>query len=339
MTGKDIEQILTEITLRTDETVRLGPITARLTSDLEKPSFLGILSRTAHVPSCHEPDFELFCLRGDNFSVHKKELSGLVDSSSRARYFMQGYYTIGHFGPAIHLISRGRRLYVVGTSLERVVWPYLVKRIMLEYAVDRGMTLLKGGAFLIGSGATLVIGHRGAGKTVFLTWMCRHGARFVSNSLLLVNRGRVTGVASLMRIRPGPTLEALTAQVQQSPGLADGEFVVDPEDLFVVASPDPTPVRNLCFVDFSPRSSNQLEVLDKQRALDLAEQFALGINVYHLAEDLLDLRGGEVPRFAADYAAQKAQLAHLVASCRNFHIRSDVTDPAQRQDLFDLLGG
>lgn len=321
-----------------DATIDLGGCRVRIVSNVSDfPALRQFSRRARQTASTRAPDFELWCISLATAGLTHGDVLPYTDLTARARGFRAGYYVTDHFGPPVQLVTQGRSLYVFGEQLERIVWPYFVKFLLLRFALDRDLLYLKAGAFAIGSEATLVIGRGRAGKTVCLTQMCRAGARFVTNSHALLDGDRVCGVASSMRLRADPWIEALTAEADVQAALAEGEVVLDPADVFEFAEEPSLRVRNICFVEYAGPNVRIVEPLSREAAYLCAEQFALALNVYRLEEDLLDLLDGDHVAFAHAYGDMRAALGSVVAGARCVRVRADVLEPSVRDDLTALL--
>jgi hypothetical protein len=324
-----------EIGLPTDELLQLGPIRLRLAADVPDFAALAYFGRHARAAPGGAPDHELICLSASS-PAGRRIRAEASDDTARARGFAAGYYVTDHFGPPVHLVTRGRRCYVVGERLEHVVWPYFVKHLLQRHAVAAGGLFLTAAALATGGAATLVIGRGGGGKTVLVGELCRGGADFVTNSHAVVQDGQVRGVASSLRIRRGPWLDALG--VAGRPALNPAEVVVDPADAFPAVATQAVPVRAICVADYRGHDGAVRE-LDPDASAAVLEQFGLGLNVYRLEEDLLDDLGGDYAAFAAAYQAMRRRLRRLAGACRTYLVSADVTRPERRDELLTLLKG
>ncbi|MGW3498154.1 hypothetical protein [Streptomyces sp. NPDC001020] len=313
----------------TDQVVRIGPLTLRIASD--RPDFpaLHYFSRAARMPDGTAPDVELWCL--------SDAVPGLpADTTARARNFASCYYVTDHFGPPVHMSSSGNRIVLVGDHLERLVWPYVVKYLLLRHTVTAGGLFLKAAALAVGDGATLIVGRGGAGKSVLVSGLCQNGdATFITNSHVILAGGAVQGVASTMRMRPGPWLDQVGTA--SAAALDPSERLVDPYDAFPRHAGAAVPLRAVWIADFRAPGEHDVQQLTPDEAVSVAEQFAFGLNVYRLEEDLLDLCGGDYRAFAAQYGRMRAQLHTAVNTCPTYRVRSDVQLTAHRDQLLHLL--
>lgn len=332
------DYILYHTRVELDKTVRLGPIHLRIVSNSRDFPAMQYFSRTAYVTDQHEAEpYELWCISLAVGSVERDFISAHVDRTSRGASFRQGYYITDHFGEPIYLVTHGRSCFVFGENLERVVWPYFVKYFLLLYTVQDSSLFLKSAAFAVGSTGTLLIGRGGGGKTVFLTQLCRHGASFITNSHSIIKNNRITGVASAVRVRPGPWVSNVIQNISSAPGLVPGEIIIDPNDVFDTNNGNQVNAKNLCIIDYQGQDCHVIEELSEDEAYDCAEQFSLAINVYRLEEDLLDIYQGEYREFSTSYAQAKALLRNLIKRCHCYRIRSDIMVEQYREEVFELL--
>ena len=332
------EQKIRSLPRVVDVIIRLGPLDFRLVSNVPDFPAQQYFSATSQSDYKNEKtDFELWCVSLRVSKLDKEFIRLHIDHTYRADSFAHGYYVTDHFGPAVYLVSRGQRYYVFGEELERVVWSYFVKRFLMLHTLECEGLHLKAAACAVGSEGTLLLGRGGAGKTVFLTELCLHGARFLSNSHSVIKNGNVRGVASSIRIRPGSWHENLTSAVRTKPALKADELIIDPYDVFPFNSDQVVLVKNICILDFKHVGQHIIKLLTEQEAYDYAEQFSLGLNVYRLEEDLLDIFNGNYQQFSQAYSQMKMQLHRLIQQSRCYYISSDVLNPLYRDELLGLL--
>jgi hypothetical protein len=321
-----------------DLVVRLGPTDFRLVSNVpDFPALRYFSAASQSVYVGNETDFELWCVSLSAGTLRLESILPHIDRTCRGQSFASGYYVTDHFGAPVYLVTRGRRCYAFGEELERVVWPYFVKYFLILRTLRDGSLLLKAAACVIGAAGTLLLGRGGTGKTVFLTQLCLHGARFVSNSHAVVKDGRVRGVSSSLRIRPGHWNESLINRVKTNPALKPGELMIDPGEAFAVCADEEAAVSNICVLDFNGAKRHVIQTLSEQEAYDYAEQFSLAINVYRLEEDLLDLYDGDYRRFSQAYSEMKTQLRRLIRHSHCYYISSDILNSKYRDEIYSLL--
>lgn len=323
-----------------DETIRLGTVDFRLVSNVPGFPALQYFSKAARLPNQgKETAFELWCVSLKESSLDQQYIRAHIDRTYRGKSFTDGYYATDHFGLPVYLVTCGRCFFVFGENLERVVWPYFVKYFLMVHTLNGEALHLKGAACAIGSAGTLLLGRGGTGKTVFLTQLCLHGAKFVTNSHAVITNGQVIGIASSIRIRPGHWFSDLTAKVEKTPALKSGEIIIDPYNVFdnCVKDQEPVEVKNLCIIDFQKPGCHIIKELSKQDAYNYAEQFSLAINVYRLEEDLLDLYKNDPWKFSQAYNKMKIQLREIIERSRCYYISSDVLEKTYRDEIFALL--
>jgi len=333
-----ISYVQERVTVATDDTIQLGPVMFRFVSNVPAfPALQYFSHKSRNVRHNEEPQFELWCVSLEGSALDREYLLEHVDRTYRGTSFLHGYYVTDHFGSPVYLVTRGQRYYVFGERLELVVWPYFVKYFLMLHALKDGSLHLKAAVLAIGHAGTLILGRGGAGKTVFLTQLCRRGARFVTNTHSLIKKGHAKGVASAMRIRPASWFSDLAAAHESSPAIKPGEVVIDPYKVFDAYSGDSVEVKNLCVVDFRGAGCHTIARLSEQEAYNYAEQFSLAINVYRLEEDLLDFYSGDYRRFAQAYGDMKAQLSDLVRRSRRYYFSCDMLDQNYQDEILDLL--
>lgn len=163
---------------RTDVVVRVGPLRVRIISDVPNFPALAYFSRAVRSPA-GPADVRLWCVTTTDRDI-------AVDRTARAKGFESGYYVTDHFGLPVRMSSRGKDFLLVGEHLENVVWPFFVKFLLLRHTTRAGSLFLKAAALEVGGSAALVVGRGGAGKTVFVSELCRRGAGFITTAVELV---------------------------------------------------------------------------------------------------------------------------------------------------------
>lgn len=321
-----------------DRIIQLGPVSFRLVSNV--PDFTAqqyFSAATQRDYKGERADYELWCISLLESELDQEYIVAHVDNTYRGNNFAAGYYVTDHFGPPAYLVTRGQRHYIFSEEFESIVWPYFVKRFLMLTSLENKSLHLKAAACSIGSAATLLLGRGGSGKTVFLTQLCLNGARFISNSHSIIKDGHVQGVASCIRIRPGPWHANLVRAAETWPSLRAGELIVDPLDVFLASRDAITPVRNILLLDYRCKGQHIIRPLSEQEVYNYAEQFSLAVNVYRLEEDLLDLYDGDYRQFSQVYSQMKAQLLSLVRHSTCYYISSDVLSSKFREEIFSLL--
>lgn len=332
--------IQSQIQPAVDIAVQLGPVDFRLVSNV--PNFPGQRYFSAKAQSAYTgeaTDFELWCVSLVAARLDHEFVLSYADQTCRGKNFAVGYYVTDHFGAPVYLVTRGRRYYALGEKLERVVWPYFVKYFLMLHTLSEQSLHLKAAACSVGGAGTLLLGRGGSGKTVFLTQLCLHGARFISNSHSIIKDAHVSGVASSIRIRPGPCYEHLINTVKTSQALIPGELTIDPYDTFAANMTSVALVKNVCILDFKEGGQHIIHTVSTQEAYDYAEQFSLAMNVYRLEEDLLDFYEGDYRRFSQVYSGMKKQLDHLIRQSKCYYISSNMLNSAYRNEVLALLAG
>lgn len=315
-----LDELLAAVPTTVDFQVNLGGCRVRLAGDR--------VGRTVQrfsnpVTGSSDPvDFELWCLSCPPTGFTTEDLRRWVDGSKRAASFAKGYYATDHFGPPVLLVTDGWRYVLFGEDLELVVWSYFVKYFLLRYSIDQSMLFLKGAAVSYGASCTLLLGRGGGGKTTLAAELARSGASFVTNSHALVAGNQLYGVATTMRVRKGEL---------------DAQELVDPVTAIACVDYGPVPVDTICVVCYSGRRNCLTVELSREDAFAIAQQFALGLNVYRLEEDLLDFCAGSYPTFAQHYQAMLDQLGRLVSGARCFLVDAEATLPTTTSKLRKLF--
>ena len=332
-----LEKIASQINFVVDETIDLGPVTVRLVSNISDFAAIRYFSKKARRPYQNErTDFEIRCISLKNERLELQTIRENIDKTYRGTSFSDGYYATDHFGSPVYMVSSGKTYFVFGDQLECVVWTYFVKYFLILHTIEKNALFLKSAAIAVNGKGTLLLGRGGTGKTSFLSIMCMYGAEFVTNSHSVINQGRITGIASSLRVRPDNWMLELLNPQNVIPALRPGEIIVDPADQFTLAESLPE-LKNICVVDYRKPARHVIKLLSDEEAYNYAEQFALGLNVYRLEEDLLDHFEGDLWQFSAVYERMKAHLGNIISNSDCYYVSSNLMEKKNREEVFGLF--
>jgi hypothetical protein len=325
-----------EMTVRTSRVIDLNLIKIRLATNLEDFPAYAYFSR--FLPDDQDVDYEIYCVDVDREGIDTAPLAALTDPTFRAKRFRQGSYLLHYFGDPAYLITRDRRMYVFGRCLERTVWPYFVKHLLTIFSADQGFLHLKAAAFeQPGTGATLLCGRNGGGKTVFLAQACLNGARFLANTHVLLKDGAVHGVPSSIRVRPDECFSELITQRRLTAHLESGDYIADAQTLFGHQAVSRAALRNLVIVDHNRETPPGLDKVAPGTAEVFLDQFSWAVTTYGLKDDLLAYYRYDLERYAQVLHAMREQLRELARSARCYRANVDMLDPEQRTMVLKTL--
>ncbi|MGB3443585.1 MAG: FomB family phosphonate monophosphate kinase [Actinophytocola sp.] len=332
----DLSGTLPEVPIRSSRVLDLNVLRARLrfnTKDSEAYSYFA-----SFAPDDSTADFDFTCVDLDHDELDESVLSRLSDRTIRSKRFRSGYYRGAYFGAPAYLVTRGREWHVYGRTLEKIVWPYLLKQALNVFALDAGYAHLKAAAFAHpDGGVTLLVGAKGSGKSVFLTRACQGGARFVTNTHALLRDGVVHGIPSALRVRDDECFGDLIRERGLRGHLVDGEYLATPDVLFGDAAVLSGPVRNVVLMNYLDGHPARFERVPSDTALSFLEQFALALNVYDLRYDLLEHLDRDVDRYVAAYGAMRDELATLCGRAKCYVANVGMQDPAVRRSVLAEL--
>ena len=330
--------------LRSHKVVRLGPVHVDIRSN--EPDFKGFRffpdSSDAEGGDSggSELDFTLsLCNLGLDGPWPREELALERDKSYRGGRMSVGYYLTDHFGAPAYLMTRGSHFWVFAEDFEPILWPYAVKYLLTLYSTEHHLLHLKAAAIAVNGQGALLVGRGGSGKTVLLHQLCRAGAHFLSNTHTLVEDQKLIGIRTALRIRADRFFGPVIAARRLSPNVKASEYTADPIRDLEWPSAKVAPIRNVCLVDYRGPERHTVEEIDRDILFDYMEQFSLGVNVYGLKDDLLDVLEGDVTRFSSETARIRAQLRTVIDQSRCYYISCDAEDPKNRLAIAALLGG
>jgi hypothetical protein len=325
-----------DVPIRSSRLINLNLLKIRLSTNLEHFPAYSYFTRFG--TDDEAADYEVRCIDLGRDEIDPMMFANRTDKTFRAKRFRAGFYLVHYFGDPAYLVTSGRLFYVFGRHLERTVWPYFVKHILTIFSADHGYLHLKAAGFILpDSGATLLFGRNGGGKTIFLTQACLNGAEFLTNTHTLVRDGIAYGVPSSMRVRADDCFRDLIAAGQLTEHMEAGDYVVAPQAIFGPDGRDHAVVRNLVVADYSPHRSPGIEEIDAQDAEIFLEQFGFAVTVYGLKDDLYAHYGNEFDRFTSGLAAMRQQLRDLTRTTRCYRANVDMLDPSSRSAALKLL--
>jgi hypothetical protein len=329
---------MSEFTVRDRRRVWMGPFRVDILSN--EARFVGMRNFPASC-ECELAGSADYTLHLCNLNIDGPwsldQLAQARDRSYRGGRFAAGYYITDHFGSPAYLTTRGSHYWVFGTDLERILWPYFVKLLLTLYAMDHEMLHLKAAGAVVEGAGTLLVGRGGSGKTVLLTRLCQRGARFLSNTHVLIDGKTLLGVPAAMRIRRDALFGPLIEARQLKPGIKQGEYVADPLIDLQWPTDACAPLRNICLVDYRGPGQSIVTDLDRDVLLNYMEQFSLALNVYGLKEDVLDHLGGNLEQFSRHATRSRLQLQELVDRSRRYYVSCDATDHRSLDDFYSVL--
>ncbi|GAB1516604.1 FomB family phosphonate monophosphate kinase [Actinophytocola sp. KF-1] len=332
----DLSDALPEVPIRSSRVLDLNVLRARLRFNTPDSPAYSYFARFA--PDDAPADFDFTCVDLDHDALDESVLSRLSDSTIRGKRFRSGYFRGAYFGAPAYLVTRDRNWHVYGRTLEKIVWPYLLKQALNVFALDAGYTHLKAAAFAHpDGGVTLLAGAKGSGKSVFLTRACQDGARFVTNTHALLRDGVVHGIPSAMRVRDDECFGELIRERGLRGHLVAGEYLAAPDVLFGDATAPSGPVRSIVVMNYRADHPPRFERVAPATALSFLEQFALALTVYDLRYDLLEHLDRDVDRYVAAYGAMRDELAALCGRVRCYVANVGMGDPAVRRSVLDEL--
>ena len=322
--------------IRSSHVVNLNLLSVRISSNLEQFSAYSYFS--SFRPDQEDADYEVTCIDLNRDDIPAQAYANRSDRSFRGKRFKAGYYLVHYFGDPAYLITRDRKFYVFGRSLQKTVWPYFVKHILTIFAADHGYLHLKAAGFeLPGSGATLLVGRNGSGKTVFLAQACLNGARFLGNTHALIRDGVAYGVPSSIRIRRDKCFGELIDKHHLTPHMESGDYVIDSSTLFGSPQVASSRVRNIVIADYNPELPAGLMPISSWAAGTFMEQFSFAVTTYGLKDDLLAHYGLDFDAYVDSLGRMRRQLRELAVGAHCYRANVDMLDGESRHATLKKL--
>lgn len=259
-----------------------------------------------------------------------------VDRTFRAERFQSGFYVTHHFGAPAYLFARGRDFFVVGATLDKLLWAYFTKLFLTIEAEIRGELHIKAASFALDDQSILLIGRGSGGKTVMLTEAGRRGASFIANTHCVTTPDRVIGIKSPMRVRSDAVFADRIIRTGAKPHIEANEYVLSAHELFRRTQREATPSA-ICIVDYRSDRARCFEKLSTEQAFFFASLFAFPISTYGLKDDILAWLEGDHFAFCSTVKSMSDKLMKLLQSKPVYYVNADVRDDGDWRRFRNLL--
>lgn len=337
MRSDELESMLRAgTTPRTDIAIDLGNTSMRLVSNLDGFAGARFFSASARIDRPSLIAQELWCIDDPGGTLRARIAAAQSVQTYRTQCFERGYYATDHFGTPVVFHRFANRYYAIGERLEHVVWPYFTKFFIFKKSLEAGQLFLKAACVAFDGNGVLIIGRGSGGKTSLVQELCRNGGTLVTNSHAVVDsRHMLTGVRSTMRVRAGIEKGSPPGSI---PALRAGETLIDPFERPEGRGAPTVVLKRLCIVDYRPDRDEGIRRVEPEIAQGFVEQFALGLNVYRLEEEMLEFHDHDIAAFGKSFAAMRARIQSLLQSLPCHVVRTDSFDAGNLARLLDLIG-
>jgi hypothetical protein len=260
-------------------------------------------------------------------------LKNCSDKSFRGDRFRSGFYITHHFGDPAFIFTAGAEVIVIGTTLDKLIWPYFTKVFLTLDAEMRGDLHLKAACVELNEKGILLIGRGSGGKTVMLKEACRLGAIFVANTHCVVSSTQVIGVQSPVRVRDDPIFADQIRASGAQPHIEADEYTLRHASFFEHTKRDTAP-NIMCVIDYRPERPRSIRRMTIDHIYGFAELFAFPTVTYGIKDDILASVQGDHFRLAEMFGSMKAKLKYFVSNMPVFYVSIDVT---KKEDWICLL--
>ena len=192
---------------------------------------------------------------------------------------------------------------------------------MQIWAIENKALFIKCASFEYNDQATIVIGPGNSGKTVFNSFMCKNGCRFITNSNALIKDQKIEGIYSKIRLHSN-LIENFNFRIEENV-LNKNEFSINPNEEFLCSFDNWIPIKNFLIINYENKENSLLKISSEDSYL-YSEEFLLGLNVYRLEEDILDYFKKDTLKFIDFLKFNNSQLKLNLDSCENFYFNGDV---------------
>jgi hypothetical protein len=336
MPNLELEEVLQSSAWRRfDIAVDLGNTSIRLISNCASFAGATFFSRSALLDARARVDHDLWCIDDPSGALRERIQCYHSTRTYRAACFEMGYYATDHFGAPIVLHRFANRHYLIGERLERVVWSYFVKFFIFIKSLEEQQLFLKASSVAFGPHGVLIVGRGSGGKTTFAQALCHNGANFVTNSHAVIDGLVLTGVRTTMRVRPS---DKLAAPAKYTSTIQHGEVLIDPFESYVAPRENTVRLESLCIVDYRPGRDEGVSRIGPDEALGFLDQFAWGLNVYRLEEEMLEFFDHDLLQYGRAMQTLRSKLQSLVKVVPSYIVRTDVFDERKLGCVYDAIG-
>ncbi|WP_052088051.1 hypothetical protein [Paenibacillus wynnii] len=267
------------------------------------------------------------------------ELFDRVEEDWRAGVMRKGYYTAQYFGPPVIMIRQYRTIYLFGKNLDKIVWRYCIKMLLTTLSYEKNMLHLKASAFQCGNSGYLLVSPGSQGKTTLLHQMMEHGAKFLTNTHVLIDKNLVAeGIHSNLRFRNIPAdtrFEFKNANVGQ---ISKGEFNIDPFRLYLSDNIAASMKINAIIIT-QKNTDGKLECVkcEPETAFDVIQFFGAPIQTYNLKQDIFEYCDRNYMLFSAMVKQIEENIKDLLKSVPCYLLSVDVFEEKNSRKLYELL--
>ena len=299
---------------------QLGPIIVSLYSNVFidcSPFFVDLNKDISQEKS----EWKIYFIKCSNNSELYLESLNYKNNLVRSKYFKKGYYVCDHFGLPLNLFIENHSIVIFGESFNRVFWSFIIKYIMQIWAIENKALFIKCASFEYNNQATIVIGPGNSGKTVFNSFMCKEGCKFITNSNALIKDQKIKGICSKVRLHSS-LINDFNFCIEENI-LDKNEFTINPSKEFLCSFNSWTPIKNFLIINYEKNGDSLLKISSNDSFL-YSEEFLLGLNVYRLEEDILDYFKKDTLKFIEFLKFNNYQLKLNIDSCENFYFKGNI---------------
>lgn len=249
-------------------------------------------------------------------------------SSTRANDFAKGYYVTNHYGPPSKLFIEHNEIFILGGDFETILWSYIVKIILLKKSIFENGSFIKASAIMYKNKATLFVGNGGSGKTVLVSNLCKNrDIKLICNSNAIIRNNKIIGLGSALRIR----------SVENYPLFdSDDSKLIDPDDYFETKFNTFIDIKNIVIFNYKKEIQSTIQKIGVDTCYSLMQEFALGLNVYRLEEDILD--SCNTPIEAAKIFRQQSQeLLNTIKHAKNYYMCLNIFNDEDVKKIYEIL--
>lgn len=164
----------------------------------------------------------------------------------------------------------------------KIIWCYVIKYVLSIFAYKQHALHFKGGAVEYKKRGFLFLGRGGSGKTEMINALCRNGAKFITNTHMLVKDNYVQGIKSNIRIRrQGKEFYTSIKELHSDNVYGDKALI-----------------GGIFWINYNKMGDNVIKKLNSQLAIPYIQYFTEAVINWEMKEDIADYYHSDPFRFA-----------------------------------------
>lgn len=240
----------------------------------------------------------------------------------REKIMNKGVYIGHHFGKQAKLFIKDKNnIYFCSEDYNRILWSYIIKYVLTIFAIENNMLHLKAGLVEIGGKGILIVGRGGAGKTEMIKFLCSCGAKYISNTHVILSDNNIYGVKSNIRVRNGNS----------------EKYVGFDEIMKSEISDKCDSISKILWIGHTVDGSMMIKELNEKQMFYNMKQFSEALATWELHEDVYDFYNSDPILISKKLSEIDEKIEKLISSSELYYVKGDIKNNDSSKKLWDFL--